>query len=1017
MPADSVIVQPVESPVICKPYYKPTEHYEYDRATGRATREPGRRPAAYWYKLSEDEVRQQQRLPLHYQEAKGDEMRFELDEGRRDLVLVNKLREDVDRWRESNYEGATNVTKDLLRHWWRKDRKRRMFFCQLEAAETIIFLNEIRSVRRDGSRGKPRWTPRLTDADFDVLLDRPFESDYAPLIRMCTKMATGSGKTVVMAMLITWAFCNRARVPSDERFPNAALVCCPNLTIKERLQVLRTDRNGDDYYTEFELVPPQYHDLLRTGKVLVTNWHLFAPESEHSEGGRSYAVVNKGEETDEAFARNRLGELFERGPVMVLNDEGHHAYRPAPISERESKIVSAESKQEREQATMWIQGLDRINKACGVKFCVDLSATPFYIQGSGFGEGEPFPWIVSDFGLVDAIESGITKIPRLPVSDTTGQPDPKYFRLWRNITRDLAASQRLSNRRPKPDVVWERAQDALVQLAGEYKKTFEAIRDADDTALKAPPVMIVVCDNTDIAQVFFENISGQTEVEGIPDEPEEDDDQETTSRRRRPKKRTVYGMSRTGFPELFQNDQGRLWTFRIDSKRLEKIESENPDATRDEAAKELREIVNTVGKPGKPGQDVRCVVSVAMLNEGWDANNVTHILGVRAFGSQLLCEQVVGRGLRRMNYNADLETELLPEEYVDVYGIPFSVIPYKGKPSRTPADRPVNHIYALPEKAGYELRFPNVEGYVYALRKPSVKIDFATLQRLTIEPDRTPTATFLRIITDRVEGSAHGGGIGGFVEHNRQEYYARHHLQEIEFEIARQIVAALVGEGPQAPVKGSPRVRGLARHELFPQVLRLVRRYAAEKVDFRGADPCELALEKYVLRIKERLLDAIVPDESQGEAPILPILNRYKPIGSTGDVDFTTKRNIHTSDRSHINAIVLDSKWEQSAAFFLEQQRDLVVCYAKNDRPFLLIPYEYDGVAHHFEPDYLVRLKSDKALLLEVKGEETDQAKAKYQAAQRWVAAVNNWGRLGIWVFTVCRDPQTLPGVLRGAQI
>ena len=1006
--SEPVLIQPVESPVICKPYYEPTHYWEYDRTSGRAVKQPGRRPATYWYKLSEEEMRQRN-LPLDFRSRRGDQMRLELEEGRRDFELVNKLRGDVKRWRQSNWEGATNVTKDLLRHWWRKDQARRFFFCQLEAAETMLFLNEIRGIRKDGSRGKPRWTPEFTDAEFDALLDRPFDPEYSPLLRMGCKMATGSGKTVVMAMLITWAFCNRARVPSDERFPNAALVCCPNLTIKERLQVLRTDSRGDDYYTQFDLVPPQYRDLLRTGKVLVTNWHFFAPESEHSEGGKSFAVVKKGEETDDAFARNRLGELFERSPLMVLNDEGHHAYRPAPISEKEAKTVGAEERKEREEATVWVQGLDRINKACGIKSCVDLSATPFYIKGSGYPEGEPFPWIVSDFGLVDAIESGITKIPRLPVSDTTGQPDPKYFRLWRNITKDLAREQRLSNNRPKPEVVWERAQDALVQLAGEYKKTFEAIQQASDTALKAPPVMILVCDNTDIAQVFFENISGQAEVEDIPEDSGDDEEEEATSRRKRSRRRVAYGASKTSFPELFQNDKGYLYTIRIDSKRLEKIESEDPDATHDEAAKELREIVNTVGKLGKPGQDVRCVVSVAMLNEGWDASNVTHILGVRAFGSQLLCEQVVGRGLRRMNYTPDPQTELLPEEYVDVYGIPFSVIPYKGKPSRTPPDRPVNHVYAMPERAAYESRFPNVEGYVYALRKPSIKADFAHLERLVVEPEKTPTATFLRIITDHLEGGTRGGGIGEFIEHNRSEYYARHHLQEIEFEIARQIVAALVGEGSQAPVKGSARMRGLARHQLFPQVLRIVRKYVSEKVDFRDMHPCELGLERYVRRIKERMLDAIVPDEQEGEMPILPILNRYKPIGRTADVDFTTKRNVHSTQRSHVNAVVLDSSWEQTAAFYLEQQTDHVFCYVRNDRPFLLIPYEYEGVQHHYEPDYLIRLKNGKMLILETKGEEDDQDRAKYQAARRWVTAVNNWGRLGVWDFAVCRDPALIP--------
>ena len=999
--SDPLLIQPVESPVICKPYYEPTCYWEYNRATGIPTKEPGRRPASYWYKLPEADTRQG-RLTLG------------LEEDRRDLVLVNSLRADVKKWHDAKWEGATNVTKDLLRHWMRRDRSRRFFFCQIEAVETIIFLNEIRGMRKDGSRGKPRWTPTFTDTDFDQLYDRPADPAYDPLFRMGCKMATGTGKTVVMAMLVTWAFCNRARVPSDERFPNAALICCPNLTIKERLQVLRTDRKGNDYYTEFDLIPPQYRDLLRTGKVIVTNWHFFAPESEHVESGRSFGVVRKGEETDDAFSRTRLGELFDRGPVMVFNDEGHHAYRPAPINEKEAKGIDAEARKEREAATIWVQGLDRINNACGIKFVVDLSATPFYLQGSGYPEGEPFPWIVNDFGLVDAIESGITKIPRLPVSDTTGRPDPKYFKLWKNITENLPAGQRLSNRRPKPEVVWEKAQDAVVQLAGEYKKTFEAVAEASDTALKTPPVMIVVCDNTDIAQVFFENISGQGEMEDIREETEDEDENGngTSSRKKRTKTQVSYGTSRISFPELFQNEKGRLCTIRIDSKRLEKVESEDPDATRDEAAKALREIVNTVGKPGKPGQDVHCVVSVSMLTEGWDANNVTHILGVRAFKSQLLCEQVVGRGLRRRNYTPDPETELLPEEYVDVYGIPFSVIPYKGKPSRAPVDKPINHVYAMQERAHYEMRFPNVEGYVYALKRPSIRADFSRTETVVVEPYDTPTATFLRIIPGYIEGSTHGSGLGEFVEHNRQEYYKQFHLQEIEFEIARQVVTTLVGEGTQAPVSGTARMRGQARHLLFPQVLRIVHRFVKEKVDFSGQHKCELGLAKYVRRIKDRLLDAIEPDEGQGELPLLPILNRYKPTGTTGDVDFTTKRNVHGTDRSHVNAVVLDSKWEQTAAFYLEQQRDHVFSYVRNDRPFLVIPYEYEGAQHHYEPDYIVKLRNGLMILLEMKGAEFDMDHAKYQAARRWVSAVNNWGRLGKWDFMVCRDPLMLPKML-----
>ncbi len=985
--ADTVLIQPVESPVICKPYYEPTHYWEYSKETGKAEKVEGRRIAAYWYKIKEA--------------GDSSQMMIELEEDRRDLELVNKLRTDVKRWRESNWEGATNVTKDLLRHWWRKDRVRRFFFCQLEAVETVIFLNEIRGFRSDGSRGNPRWKPSFTDTDFDKLIDTPLNPEYNSIIRMACKMATGSGKTVVMAMIIAWSFCNRARVQSDIRFPQAALICCPNLTIKERLQVLKPDSMGQDYYSQFDIIPPQYRDLIRSGKVLITNWHFFAPESEQTEGGSTYRVVNKGIETAEAFAKKRLGDMYEMGPILVFNDEAHHAYRPK-FNDEELAAVLANSSQDIYEATVWVQGLDKINKACGIRACIDLSATPFYLKGSGYPEGEPFPWIISDFGLVDAIESGITKIPRLPVSDTTGKPDPVYFRLWKNITSDLAASQRLSNKRPKPEVVWERAQSAFVQLAGEYKKTYDAIQESNDLASKIPPVMILVCDNTDIAKVFYEKISGESEVEVIDQNSEQEG--KSDQQKHKLKKITSYGMSSSAFPELFQNSERNKVTIRIDSKILEKAESEDPDVSRDVAAKALREMVNTVGKTGQPGQNVHCVVSVAMLNEGWDANNVTHILGVRAFGSQLLCEQVVGRGLRRINYFPDPETELLPEEYVDVYGIPFSVIPYKGKKSTTPPDKPVNRVHALPDREAMEIKFPNVEGYVFALNQPSIKIDFDGLETLSVLPEYAPEATFVRIVTDHVEGGILGGGIGEFIIHDRSEYYKNHHIQEIEFEIARQIVTALVGEGPNAPVQGTPKMRGYARHILFPQVFKIVKRYVDEKVDFQNVNKCELGLDRYTKIMRERLINAIEPDETSGELPLLPILNRFKPIGTTRDVDFTTKRSVHHTVRSHVNAVVLDSAWEQSTSFYLEADSQNVECYVRNDKPFLLIPYEYDGVQHYFEPDFIVKLTNGTSLILEVKGWEDDQDKAKYQAAKRWVSAVNNWGRLGVWGFYVMKQ-------------
>ena len=979
-------IQPVDQPILCSPYQEPDRHWIYDTSTGEAVRNPGRREAGYWYKT---------------QRTGSMQLALFQEEERDDLPMVNALRADVKRWRETNYRNATVVTRELLHHWSRDDLLRRLFFCQREAVETIIYLAEI---RQGGKR--LGWTPTFTDEDLAKLVDTPNEPGLADLIRYGCKMATGSGKTVVMAMLIAWAFCNRGKVPSDERFPAAALVVCPNLTIKKRLQVLRPE-DADNYYDAFELIPTKLRPLLNSGKVLITNWHQFSPESEHSEGGQTYAVVNKGEETPDAFAKRVLGELYDRAPIMVLNDEGHHAYRPAPTDER----LSADVKRERQDATVWVSGLDRFNQACGVKFCVDLSATPFYIQGSGHDEGTPFPWLVSDFGLVDAIESGITKIPRLPVSDTTGRPEPNYFRLWKTINDEISPAERLPGGKPKPDAVYKEAEDALNTLASQWKERFEYIQEASDEQDKTPPVLIIVCDNTDIAEYFYHRISGEREVEVVDEKG---------------KVKTEIKYERGAiFPDLLGNEKGITRTLRIDSKVLAAAESGDPTKNRSQAAEELRQIVGTIGKKGKPGAHIRCVVSVAMLNEGWDANNVTHILGLRAFSSQLLCEQVVGRGLRRMNYTPDPETGMLTEEYADVYGIPFSVIPFRGRPTnrREPDDKPINHVRAVPGRSAYEIRFPVVEGYAFALRKNEIKADIEAMDTLRLEPEHTPTAVFVKAAAGYQIGDITTLGPGEFKEHNRNQYYEQTHIQTIKFEIAGQIVYKLVGDKWSVlDSKSNPKLRLISRHRLFPQVFRLVDAYIETKVDLRGCNPCELGLQRYVMLIVDRLMAAILPDDTQGEIPLLPILNRYKPVGTSAAVDFFTTRTCHGTQRSQVNLVVLDTqRWERSACFYLEAS-EVVQCYVRNDHLGLSIPYQHQEVTHSYEPDFIVRLKNGVNVLLETKGYKRQQESLKSEAAKRWVAAVNNWNRerlgepeqQGRWVFHVCEDPQRLGEELDG---
>jgi type III restriction enzyme len=1038
LPKDWKPTQAVDDPIINSPYVEPNQHWLYREGTPELIDE--RRPASYFYKEKRTGRREEQLF---------DEL--EREENRDDLPLVNALRDDVRRWRESGYRGAERVTRELLSYWMREDRPRRLFYCQRESVETIIYLLEFAIPNRLGATGfrsfkvdadnfkklfvgeKPNFET-LVDSDFfPRLVDQPADENSIPLRRLGCKMATGSGKTIVMAMLIAWAFCNRGRNPNSRQFPNAVLVCAPNLTVRNRLQVLKPE-DPDNYYDEFDIVPSRYREYLNRGKVLVTNWHKFSPKSEHVENGKSYKVVNKGEETNDAFTLDRLGELANRLPIMVLNDEGHHCWRPKPnFTEKEEKAaVKGLSRDEKdalkadaEEARVWLAGLDRMNNCGllgnddkgnpvpGVMACVDLSATPFYLGNSGYPEGSPFPWLVSDFGLVDAIECGITKVPRLPVKDDTGQkddagrPDPKYFRLWENIKADCSTSERIKNQ-PKTEAVYKYAQDALLTLASQWKVQFEKYKESAGGESFIPPVLIVVCDNTDIAQLVYEKISGETEEEIVdPDNPK--------------KKITVtrYGKGEI-FSDLLANTEKQQNTFRIDSKLLAKLDAEEGE-TKDETILKMREIIDTVGKRGGLGEQIRCVVSVSMLTEGWDANNVTHILGIRAFQSQLLCEQVVGRGLRRMSYIPDPETGLLPAEYVDVYGIPFSLIPYKGKPKETePKPDPVYHpIFALEERKDFEIRLPNVESYVYELREQGIKADIEKMEPLKV--DDAPAEVYVRAPKGYQEDTSHDRDMEGLIVHTRKEYYETVRPQQVVFQLANDVLEELMtGVTENGDKRAELRLR--ARHQLFPELVGIVQRYIKEKVTFReGLDHRELKLERYRRFVVERIRDNILPAASE-KGKLIPILNRFRPYNSTADVNYQTTRPVVSLTKSHLNRAMLQSGAEsggyEAGAIEVFEELDCVECYTPNDKQVgLVVPYDYDGETKTYEPDFVVRLRGGIILMLEIKGakgrlHDQNLVPAKNAAAKKWCEAVSNLGKYGQWVFDIYDDELT-EGTLR----
>jgi type III restriction enzyme len=1017
---DQAPIQAVPDPILCSPYHEPAAHWVYTDGVPKA--QSGRRAAGYFYKVERTGASQEELFR---------------EENRDDLPLVNKLREDVSRWREAGYRGATEVTKELLRFWSRSDRRRRLFFCQLEAVETVIYLLEMRIPGRSRATGfqnfalsdddlelllkgeKPKFD--LTKAGFfPTLLDQPADPSFMGLRRLGCKMATGSGKTVVMAMIVAWAFCNRGRNPQSTHFPNAVLICAPNLTVKSRLQVLRPD-SPDNYYTQFEIVPSHFNEYLRAGKVMVTNWHVFKPNESGKEGDQHYRVVKKGEEDELAFTLNRLGDLASRLPLLVLNDEGHHCWRPKLSEEEAAKEaqVKGEFKDELsaeiEEARVWLSGLDRINN-CGklgpgkpcILATVDLSATPFYIGGSGQMEGSPFPWLVSDFGLVDAIESGITKIPRLPVMqeggsqkpDDAGRPDPKYFRLWEHMKAQFKPKDK-QGAGYKPEAIYREAEDALLTIAAQWKQRYDQYVNAEINQQILPPAMIVVCPDTATSKYFFEKISGQREEE-VPKEDGKGTEQ-----------RMVYEEGAV-LQEFTNSPERPCHTVRIDTA-FERALRGDAEESKDERIAQLRRIVDTVGKVGQPGEHVRCLVSVAKLTEGWDANNVTQVLGMRAFGSQLLCEQVVGRGLRRRSYTtykpgSKPGHELLEPEYVDVYGIPFSLIPFKGRAvdEQAPEDKPQNHVSVVSARSAMEIRAPRVEGYVYGVRADAIACDVSKLERFTVE--EVPNAVYVNVVRGYNDDPS-AGPQEDYLRQDREAFYATVHTQAIHFRIARMVVDRLIDGAVDDESPDRVTLRLQAKHMLFPQVFRIIQKYIETRVQFGpGVNPKEIGLERYVQRIVDQVTNGITPAAASAEAPLLPVLNRMNKYHSTRDSEDTSTLPVVAVEKSHLSGVVCRSSLEREAAELLDAL-PVVECFAANSGRFgLRISYDYGAEKDkYYEPDFLVRVRGGATVVLEIKGmggefRDPNMVNAKNQAATKWVAAVNNARRYGVWGYEICRD-------------
>ncbi|MBQ3695292.1 MAG: DEAD/DEAH box helicase family protein [Synergistaceae bacterium] len=887
--------------IINSPYEEPKSHWVYDHEAQEFQIVEGRRKAGYFV-------------------AKPGAKKYD-DEGRFiEIELVNRIRERVRQWRDGGYQGITNTTRDLLSHW--HDESARpdspFFFCQLDAIETLIFLYESLSEYRSG-----------------ILI----QDDGSEFRRLCTKLCTGGGKTIVMAMLIAWQISNSVSYPRDKRFTRNILIVAPNLTVKKRLQVLLPDSSCENYYSRFQVMPPGMNELLNQGNILIRNWQALEPEKEDTK-----SVDKRGPKSDNAYCQSKIGDMKN---ILVINDEAHHAYRLTPENKK------GKSSEEKREATVWIQSLDRIHRARKITCCYDFSATPFVMRNSrGKDEEGLFTWIVSDFGLSDGIESGLVKTPRIVVRDNAVPDSETYKSKFYHIYADPSVKENLNSSSDKEVPLPDLVTNAYMMLGLDWKEVYDEWKAAGRLT---PPVMITVANTTETAA------------------------------------RIEYAFTHDAVmtaPELKHN------LLRIDSKVLDGMNTE-------EAAR-LRDAIDNVGKEGTNGEQIRNVISVGMLSEGWDARTVTHIMGLRAFTSQLLCEQVVGRGLRRTSYDVN-DAGMFSPEYVNVFGIPFAFLPHEDSKKGAVPTKPTIQIKVLPEREEYKISWPEVLRLEYVMRE-TLSLDVDSVPEIELDAAGTRISADLAPVIDGKMNLSMCSDI------DLEKLYGAIRMQRMIFDSAGRVYDLMLANSNTEWQKHGTKLI------LLGQVIKLTE-------DYLSGGQIKVTPELFMLNETRRKIIIALNMEriithiwssikSESTEKIIPVINNSRRERSTGDMlSWYTSRPCHETIKSHISHCVYDSALESSTMYALEHNAN-VKSYAKNDHLGFYVNYVYKGQVKRYVPDFFVRLKNNITLILETKGIESEQDKEKKRALSDWIKAVNNTNRFGEWACDMSKSPADIDGII-----
>lgn len=995
-----------EEPILNSPYEYPNRHWELDE-NGQPVKQVDRRRYASYVSPVPNAKRQKspkaQEALNFFQDvnAQGN------DESYDPMPLINELRKEIDNWRELPEKkwGVTAETARLLKHW-RGDHFSgiRPFFCQVEAAEVAIWLTEV--APRASVRGK-YFLDHLKNAN---------EGSNPGLLRLALKLATGAGKTTVMALLIIWQTINAVRSPTSTRFTKGFLLIAPGITIRDRLRVLLPN-DPENYYENRDLVPKEFLREIQQARVVITNYHAFKLKEkiELSKGNREF-LQGRGEslqtlETEGQMLNRVLKPLMGMKHIMVINDEAHHCYRERPPTENEEGKLTgddkAEANENNEAARLWISGIEATNRHFKNIRVIDLSATPFFLRGSGYSEGTLFPWTMSDFSLMDAIECGIVKLPRVPVADNLPDGElPKYRELWEHIRTKMPKKGRGKAGVLDPQKLPTLLNGALDALYGHYKATYDIWRNAN---IAVPPCFIVVCNNTTTSKLVYDYISGYErenangDMELVPGKLE--------LFRNYDENGNAFGRPRTLLIDSGQLESGEGLNdnFRkVAGKEIELFRHEILERTGDykqadsiSEADLLREVMNTVGQQGKLGESIRCVVSVSMLTEGWDANTVTHVLGVRAFGTQLLCEQVMGRALRRQSYQLNEEGKF-DAEYADVLGIPFDFASQPIKASPKPP-KPTTRIKAIsPERDALTIEFPRVDGYRVDIPETGLKAIFNENHTLELNPKLVgPTRT------------QQSGIVGESIELN-QKHQADSRSSEVNYQLASVLLRKLAKPGEQPP------------HSLFLNARRLVKQWIKECLTCVGGTyPAQLAYPELADRACEKIMSGIIDAGREASRQILAVTDPYNPIGSTAHLAFNTSKDDlweTAANKCHINYVVLDSGWEAELCRVVESH-ERVKAYVKNHNLGFEVPYEMSGSKRTYIPDFILKIddghttkNSDTSgelvevpdylnLIVEVKGYRGEDAKQKKLTMDSyWIPGVNQLNKYGRWAFVELTD-------------